>query len=92
MDQAYALALLRNKLEGSFKQDDAVALAEALDYMPLAITQAAAYISQRAPRATVLTYLQNLHKGDRDRAKLLDMNIGDSCRDNTALNSIITTW
>ena len=92
MDQAHALALLRNKLEGSFKQDDAVALTEALDYMPLAITQAAAYISQRAPRATVSTYLQDLHKGDRDRAKLLDMDIGDSRRDNTASNSIIATW
>ena len=92
MDQVRALALLRNKLEGSFEQDDAAALAEALDYMPLAITQAAAYISQRAPHATVSRYLQDLRKGDRDRAKLLDMDIGDSRRDGTASNSIITTW
>ena len=92
MDQAHALALLRNKLEGSFEQDDAVALVEALGYMPLAITQAAAYISQRAPRATVSRYLQDLRNGDRDRAKLLDMDIGDSRRDGTASNSIIATW
>ncbi|KAI9767614.1 MAG: hypothetical protein M1839_004471 [Geoglossum umbratile] len=92
MDQSHALALLRNKLEGSFEQDDAVALVEALDYMPLAITQAAAYISQRAPRATVSRYLQDLCKDDRDRAKLLDIDIGDSRRDGTASNSIIATW
>ncbi|KAI9764624.1 MAG: hypothetical protein M1839_005799 [Geoglossum umbratile] len=92
MDQSHALALLRNKLEGSFEQDDAVALVEALDYMPLAITQAAAYISQRAPRATVSRYLQDLSKDDRDRAKLLDIDIGDSRRDGTASNSIIATW
>jgi tetratricopeptide (TPR) repeat protein len=92
MDQAHALALLRNKLEVSFEQDDAVALVEALDYMPLAITQAAAYISQRAPRATVSRYLQDLRNGDRDGAKLLDMDIGDSRRDGTASNSIIATW
>ncbi|OCL02771.1 TPR-like protein [Glonium stellatum] len=95
MDQVHSLALLRNKLEGSddsIKQDDAVALVEALDYMPLAITQAAAYISQRAPRATVSKYLQNLRKGDKDRAKLLDMDIGDLRRDGTASNSIIGTW
>ncbi|KAI9768659.1 MAG: hypothetical protein M1839_003994 [Geoglossum umbratile] len=92
MDQSHALALLRNKLEGSFEQDDAVALVEALDYMPLAITQAAAYISQRAPRATVSRYLQDLGKDDRDRAKLLDIDIGDSRRDGTASNSIIATW
>jgi hypothetical protein len=59
MGQDRALALLRNKLHGSFKQDDAVAFVDALDYMPLAITQAAAYISQRAPRVSVSTYLQN---------------------------------
>jgi tetratricopeptide (TPR) repeat protein len=92
MDQAHALALLRNKLEVSFEQDDAIALVEALDYMPLAITQAAAYISQRAPRATVSRYLQDLRNGDRDGAKLLDMDIGDSRRDGTASNSIIATW
>ncbi|KAF2175866.1 hypothetical protein K469DRAFT_52280 [Zopfia rhizophila CBS 207.26] len=92
MDQAHALALLRNKLDGSFEQDDAAALVEALDYMPLAITQAAAYISQRAPRATVSRYLQDLRKGDQDRAKLLEMDIEDSRRDGTASNSIIATW
>ncbi|KAH0533881.1 hypothetical protein FGG08_007500 [Glutinoglossum americanum] len=92
MDQSHALALLGNKLEGSFEQDDAVALVEALDYMPLAITQAAAYISQRAPRATISRYLQDLRKDGRDRAKLLDMDIGDSRRDGTASNSIIATW
>ncbi|KAH8726910.1 TPR domain protein [Phaeosphaeriaceae sp. PMI808] len=92
MDQTHALALLRNKLDGSFEQDDAAALVEALDYMPLAIAQAAAYIGQRAPRATVSRYLQDLRKGDRDRAKLLEMDIEDSRRDGTASNSIIATW
>ena len=65
MDEIRALTLLRNQLKGSFgginsEQDDAVALIEALDYMPLAISQAAAYISQRAPRTSVSTYLQHL--------------------------------
>jgi tetratricopeptide (TPR) repeat protein len=92
MDQAHALALLQNKLEGGFKQDDAAALIKELDYMPLAITQAAAYISQRAPRATMSTYLQDLRKGDLDRARLLDIDIEDSRRDGTASNSIIATW
>ncbi|RYP51053.1 hypothetical protein DL768_003553 [Monosporascus sp. mg162] len=92
MEQTHALALFRNKLGGSVEHNDAVALVEALDYMPLAIAQAAAYISQRAPRATVSRYLQDLRRGDRDRAKLLNMDIGDSRRDGTASNSIIATW
>lgn len=70
MDQERALALVRNKLQGRFAPDDAAALAQALDYMPLAITQAAAYITRRALRYTLSRYLQDLHKGDRDRAKL----------------------
>jgi hypothetical protein len=41
-----------------------MALIKALNYMLLAISQAAAYISQRAPRAIVLTYLHELCKGD----------------------------
>ncbi|KAF2678563.1 hypothetical protein K458DRAFT_348288 [Lentithecium fluviatile CBS 122367] len=92
MDQPHALALLQNKLDGSFEQDDAAALVEALDYMPLAITQAAAYISKRAPRATVSRYLQDLRKGDQERAKLLETDIEDSRRDGTASNSILATW
>ena len=92
MGQVHALVLLQNKLERSFEQDDAVALVEALDYMPLAITQAASYISRRAPRATVSTYLYDLRKGDGDRVKLLNMDIGDSRRDGRASNSIISTW
>ncbi|KAF2473618.1 TPR-like protein [Lindgomyces ingoldianus] len=92
MDQAHALALLRNKLEERFEQDDAAALVEALDYMPLAITQAAAYISRRAPRATMSRYLQDLRKGDQERGKLLEMDIDDSRRDGAASNSIIATW
>jgi tetratricopeptide (TPR) repeat protein len=92
MDQEQALALLRNKFDESFEQDDAAALVEALDYMPLAITQAAAYISKRSPRATVSSYLQNLRKGDRERDKLLETDTEDSRRDGTASNSILATW
>jgi hypothetical protein len=51
MDESHALALLRKKLGGNLDKKEVVELARSLDYMPLAITQAAAYISQRAPRS-----------------------------------------
>ena len=92
MDQAHALALLQKKLEGISDQDDAEALVQALDYMPLAISQVAAYINQRSPRITLSSYLQSLRKGDRDRGRLLATDLGDSRRDGTASNSIIVTW
>jgi tetratricopeptide (TPR) repeat protein len=92
MNGERALVLLRNKLRYSFEPDDAAELIEALDYMPLAITQAAAYIGQRAPRITVSKYLQNFRNGERDQAALLSNDMGDSRRDGRSSNSIIATW
>jgi tetratricopeptide (TPR) repeat protein len=92
MAQQAALALLRNKLGRSCEQEDDAGLVEALDYMPLAIAQAAAYISRRSPRATVSTYLHDIHKGDRDRAELLEVDLGDARRDGASSNSVLATW
>lgn len=92
MDQGHALALLQKKLGTDLERDDEVELLQTLDYMPLAITQAAAYISQRAPRTTVSRYLQDLLRGDKERASLLKKDVGDSRRDGRASNSIIATW
>jgi hypothetical protein len=92
MDKDHALALLCKKLRSNANVEDTAELAQSLDYMPLAITQAAAYISQRAPRYTVSRYLNDLRASDKGRARLLKKDIGDSRRDGTASNSIIATW
>ncbi|CZR68085.1 related to kinesin light chain [Phialocephala subalpina] len=88
-----ALALLEKKLGW---HDDAVELAAVLEYMPLAIAQAAAYISQRAPRYSVREYLQDFQKSERKRASLLNHegeHEGEQLRrDREAKNSIIITW
>lgn len=47
-------------------------MAYALDYIPLAITQAAAYINRRAPRITISGYLKEFHKNDKKKANLLE--------------------
>jgi hypothetical protein len=60
--------------------------------MPLAITQAAAYINQRAPRVTVSRDMEILENNDSERAKLLQKDIRDPRRDGQASNSIIITW
>ncbi len=86
------LALLRKKLGSDFDEKYVAELAQSLDYMPLAITQAAAYISQRAPRYTVTRYLNDLHGSDSGRVSLLKKDVGDSRRDGTASNSILATW
>src|SRR5215475_6390772 len=61
--------------------------------MPLAIVQAAAYISQRAPRSSVQQYLKQFRKSDRKKTNLLNYYEGGQLRrDWEAKNSIIITW
>ncbi|KAL8697127.1 MAG: hypothetical protein Q9201_007291 [Fulgogasparrea decipioides] len=92
MGESHALQLLRKKIGGEIDEADAVRLVQVLDCMPLAITQAAAYIKQRAPRITVSRYLDVFRKSDEDQESLLNRDAGDIRRDPSAKNSIITTW
>jgi tetratricopeptide (TPR) repeat protein len=95
MEEGDALALLQKKLLRADTDTDvekARELVQALDRMPLAITQAAAYIVQRSPRTSVSRYLDDIRKSDRDRTRLLRKDVGDGRRDGQASNSIIATW
>jgi hypothetical protein len=92
MDGAHAVALFEKKLGEPNDSKDTAELVAALEYMPLAIVQAAAYISQRAPRFSVTQYLQDFRKSDRKRTSLLDYEGGELRRDREAKNSIIITW
>jgi tetratricopeptide (TPR) repeat protein len=92
MGREHALSLLYIKLPESRDTTDSAELVRTLDYMPLAITQAAAYICQREPHITVSKYLHNLRGDDKDRTNLLKKDVGDTRRDGTASNSIIVTW
>lgn len=91
MDEAHALALFEKKLGQQGDSSDVAKLAAALEFMPLAIVQAAAYISQRAPRCSVRQYLEEFKKSDRKRISLLNRDEGQLRRDWEARNSIIIT-
>ena len=71
MDEAQAQVLFKKKLGSQGDSSDVPKLAAALEYMPLAIVQAAAYISQRAPRCSVAKYLEEFRKSERKRSSLL---------------------
>jgi hypothetical protein len=92
MDEAHALALFEKKMGKQGDNKDVVELATALEFMPLAIVQAAAYISQRAPRCSVQQYLEEFRKSDRKKTSLLNYEGGQLRRDWEAKNSIIITW
>jgi tetratricopeptide (TPR) repeat protein len=94
MSEQNALTLLETRL-GSLPEADKKAgteLVEALERIPLAISQAAAYIRQRAPRSSVSKYLHEFQEGERKRVKLLAHDAGDLRRGGGASNSILTTW
>ena len=92
MDEAQALALFEKKLGAQGDSGHVAELAAALEYMPLAIVQAAAYISQRAPRYPVAKYLDEFRKSERKRSSLLSYDDGQLHRDWEARNSIVVTW
>ena len=92
MDEADAVALFERKLSIQGDREDTLELVVSLDFMPLAIVQAAAYIRQRARRYSVQQYIEQLQKADRSRTSLLTHEGGQLRRDRDAKSSIITTW
>lgn len=92
MDQEHALTLLLRKSKEDADMDTATKLVEALEYMPLAISQAAAYILRRAPRMSISKYLEESRRSERKRWSLLNQDSGDLRRDESAKNSVLITW
>jgi tetratricopeptide (TPR) repeat protein len=92
MHDAAAHALLCKKLGAQGGDDGIAELATALDHMPLALAQAAAYIRERVPRYSVQQYLEEYRKSDRNKTSLLNQQAGHLRRDGEASNSVLITW
>lgn len=75
---------------GNSDLDHSSQLLEALGYIPLAITQAAAFISEN--HVTPKKYLEAFRRSDSDVQDLLDQDLGDLRRDSQSHNSVIKTW
>ncbi|KAK4660693.1 hypothetical protein QC762_0021600 [Podospora pseudocomata] len=92
MAQTDALTLLEKKLGSPADLDVAADLVQALDLVPLAISQAAAYIQARAPRSSPEKYLTKFRKSEHRKSSLLQYDAGDLRRDGGASNAVLTTW
>jgi tetratricopeptide (TPR) repeat protein len=96
MDATAAHTLLRKNIGDEANNegvDDSInELAVALDHMPLALEQAAAYIRRRAPRCSVQQYLEEFKQSDHRAASLLNHEAGHLRRDISASNAILLTW
>src|SRR5436305_3088025 len=87
-----AVRLLYSKLSGysNCTEADAAILVKTLDRLPLAITQAAAFISENY--CTIRDYLEMLQSGDSDQIELLSKDLYDPRRDMDAPSSVVRTW
>lgn len=92
MDEIHAITLFDKKLGVQAAREDVIQLTTALEFMPLAIVQAAAYVKQRSPRLSVAQYLENFRGSDHQKTSLLDYEGGQLRRDREAKNSILITW
>lgn len=85
--------LLRRKLPDCEHSDEDLAhLVEALQRLPLAVSQAAAYIYVNSPSMTVLRYLDLFKQDEAFQIRLLGEDLGDSRRDEEVPSSVIRTW
>ncbi|KAJ5827849.1 hypothetical protein N7447_004612 [Penicillium robsamsonii] len=92
MNTAEALVLLRKKLDDCTEREELVRLVKELEFMPLAIVQAASYINHRSPRCSASQYLEKLRRSERQAANLLNQEGYNADRDWEAKNSILLTW
>jgi hypothetical protein len=92
MDTKEAELLFQKKLQLIDNNKHIAHLVEMLEFMPLAIVQAAAYITQRAPRFSVEQYIEKFQKSDREKTSLLAHEGGHLRRDWEANSSILITW
>ncbi|MCJ1377282.1 hypothetical protein MMC17_000374 [Xylographa soralifera] len=83
--------LLRSKIsEENWSENDALKLVEYLSSLPLAITQAAAFISENS--VTVSEYFETLVNHGSNLKELLSEHLEDPRRDWNSENSVIKTW
>lgn len=91
MSERHARALAETKLGGQYDPDDINKLTKSLEHIPLAITQAAAYIRQKTPRVTVRKYVDMAIRTNSAKRSILDRDEGDLRRDRDATNAIFLT-
>ncbi|KAJ1322837.1 FxSxx-COOH system tetratricopeptide repeat protein [Microdochium nivale] len=92
MEEAQARDILQRYLDDKVDEAVASALVRALDCIPLAVNQAAAYINRRSPRVTAESYLREFRESEQRKDSLLRSDKGDLGRDDGVSNSVVVTW
>ncbi|KAH6609152.1 short-chain dehydrogenase [Trichoderma cornu-damae] len=84
------LDLVRKRLRGDYPENLIFELLQELEYIPLAITQAIAFMVKR--QRTIRQYLEQYRKSDATKAKFLTYEFSDHARPESTLESVAKTW
>lgn len=87
--QTDTLTFLEKKLGPLPDLDIATKLVQALDFVPLAISQATTYIQAKRPRSSPTKYLTKFRESELKQSKLLQYDSGKLHRDGGASNAIL---
>ena len=91
MTESEAETLLRSRVpEDDWSDEEANELLNELSYLPLAITQAAAFIKEND--LSLGEYLELLRTSEAEMSDLLAEELNDRRRDEDTANSVIRTW
>lgn len=85
-----SVKMLRNVLSDAL-EEEAADLVKELEYVPLAISQASAYIKV-VSQISIHRYLEIFRRSNEDQAALLNKDKGDLRRDRGVANAVITSW
>ena len=98
MSMSEAILLLRNRLPKATEEEasqlveeEASELVEELEKVPLAISQASAYITE-VSTTSISLYLTKFRRSNKDQAALLNKGKVDLRRDREVPNAVITSW
>ena len=90
IEDAKCLLSKRVQLEDDVDEALSHQLLETLDFLPLAITQATAFLAEN--EYSIAEYLEILQKDDSEMKEFLATDIYDPGRDSDLSNSILQTW
>lgn len=90
MEALEALALLGQRIRAESTETEQLDLLEELVYLPLAISQAAAFMAKR--RKSVAEYVKLYRDGEATRIRLLGQRFNYHGREARPLESVVTTW
>lgn len=91
MNEEQAIAMMEKRLESKYDHGELLGLVRLLSCMPLALSQAAAYINRRAPRCSIAEYVGKLTDSATASSSVFDVEQGEMARDREARNSIMAT-